>query len=746
MQVTLLNGLYKTQKGHYDLSEVLQNIKTGVYTHAILKVRETLNFKGKRQYNEAKLSLPCFTPSGIFGQAWKTEGESKRPVPPTKRHILDYNGVVVLDYDNLEPMSLFDLQHQVTNCEYTLASFFSPSNKGYKVLVKTSNRNKAKHSQVFKQVRDFYKKLTDIEDDKSGSNINRLCFVSVDSQLHYNEDSKVFLFKSMDKENKKPKKTPVQTTESNSDSDETPMMKMKKALRRIESKGYEYVNGQRHEFVKQFSVECVKYGVTKSDCMTFVDTNLVSADCVTEKVLKVVEWAYSNVTEVGIYEEWVKDNSKPEQKETSNKKEGYEPELYKEKGEQEFIIRLPELDEEGILELDEKTRKAILYQKMIEKILGEHFDFRINVLKNREEYRLKSWTKYKEMDKIEYNSISRALQLHGVSCSPAKLESIILSHFSKQEHPLKVLFEQWSEKLGTNKTDYISKVADLIHTDAPKGLFHRLFRKWLVASVANVYVETQCTNHHCLILCGDQETNKTTFLSSLFSSEYVFTGHLDLRNKDTLISLTDTFIIVLDEQFSVLDKEKDWETLKSAVTMPRIKARWHYAKSSKLAPRIANFCGTTNRIEILQDDTGNRRFIPFQVTTPINVNKLRKIDLTKMWAQAYNLYKQGWKYLPTQNEKLEIESYQQKFKKLQTEHHIILNLYESCDDKDKEMQLVSSFEIWERLHRDYPKLDKNVTPNFVARAMKHLGFQQKNTHRDGGKRARYWVVKYANRN
>lgn len=100
MKVTLLNGLYKTQKGHYDLFEVLNQIKIGVYTSKVIQCRNTLNFKGKKAYQKIKVELPCFTPSGKFGQSWgKDANGDRKPIPPTKKHLLEYNGIVVLDYD-----------------------------------------------------------------------------------------------------------------------------------------------------------------------------------------------------------------------------------------------------------------------------------------------------------------------------------------------------------------------------------------------------------------------------------------------------------------------------------------------------------------------------------------------------------------------------------------------------------------------------------------------------------------------
>ncbi|WMX16540.1 VapE domain-containing protein [Aureispira sp. CCB-E] len=738
MKVTLLNGLYKIQKGHFELEDIFKEIQKGVYGQPVFDCRTALSLRGKKAYTNEKLNLPCFTPSGRFGQAWTTDKKTKekRPIPPTKRHLIEYNGIVVLDYDDLEIFTLLALIDKVKNCKFTFACFYSPSGNGYKVLVRTTNKDPQQHANAFKAVRSYFFELTGVEDDKSSSNFNRLCFVSVDSTLLFNEDSTLFEFQPTLFEKPKKEAPTPSIPVNNVDYD-----CITKAINKIEKNGFSFVNGQRHEYRKQFAIECVKYGVTKEECLYFVENNLVTVDTNLKQAESVVHWAFENIKEVGIYATWAEDNGKTEAIKPKDKKEDYVPELYQASKAEEFKISIPELSADEILELDSKIQDSIAYQRIVEQTLDKFFDFRINILKKREEYRLKEWKEFKEMDKLEYNSISRALKLHGVKCTPAVLESVILSHFSKQVHPLKEKFEGWGNHLGEDKTDYIAQVAKLVKTDAPKDLFLNVFKKWIVASVANVFVEGHCTNHHCIILCGDQGTNKTTFFTSLFSPEYVFTGHIDLKNKDSMILLTDTFLVVLDEQFSVLNKEAEWEALKSAVTMPRIKARWHYAKSSKLAPRIANFCGTANRIEILQDDTGNRRFVPFQLTEPININELKKIDIRKMWAQAYKLFKENWFYLPTVKEKNQIDKYQQGFKKLANEHYLIMDMFEPYTKKDSDLELLSSTEIWKQLEKDY-NLSKDVTVSKIGRAMHFLGFQQKTVTRESDKRrARYWQLK-----
>lgn len=745
MKVTVLNGLFKTHKENVELPTILGWIKNGKYTQQVIQCRATLGKLGKAAYKKKKVNLPCFTPSGRFKQAWKSDDKTgqKKPATPRKDHLIEYNGNVVLDYDDLDVFQLQEITQKARSAPYTHTCFESPSGDGFKIIVKTTNQDPLQHANAFKAVSDYYNKLCGLEakSDTSSSNFNRLCFVSSDAALMYNKDSKVFAFQASLFKPKKTKQAPAPTPIEIDNVEEY----IVKAMNLVESKGYLFVDGKRREYIKYFTIECVKFGVPINECKTFVENNLLSADCDHKMVNDLVEGMYKFISanEHGIYAKWTAENRPKSKQSTAPKEKEYKPELYQEKEVEAAKIELPVLSYDEISNLeDDKLRKSIIYQNLIEKKLNEFFEFRVNILKDREEYRMKGSQKFKEVTQREYNQMSRAFIKHGVNCPPSKLQTVISSHFAKDVNPVKEMFQRWSKNLGDDKTDYIKKVAQLVKTDAPKGLFETVFKKWLVASVANVFVENQCTNHHCIVLCGRQGTNKTTFFTSLFSSEYTFTGHMDLRNKDSMILLADTFLIVLDEQFSVLDKDQDWEILKSSITMPRVKARWHYAKNSRLRPRIANFCGTANRIDILQDDTGNRRFIPFQLTDVIDLNKLRKIDMSKLWAQAYNLYKSGWYYLSSRKEQQQIELYQKDFKKLNDEHHFIMDMYEPSDfdDTTLDAEYLSSGEVLKDINDTYGKGQLKV--NAVGRALSFLGFEQKTFVRDkDSKRGRYWAIK-----
>lgn len=209
---------------------------------------------------------------------------------------------------------------------------------------------------------------------------------------------------------------------------------------------------------------------------------------------------------------------------------------------------------------------------------------------------------------------------------------------------LKQLIKDFSKEVKADKRDYINEVAQLVETNSEPGAFNQAFKKWVVASVANLYEKEKNTNSRCLILCGGQGMRKTSFWSLLFSPYECFLGHVSLSSKDSLILLTDSFLVILDEQFETIKKDEKWERLEALIRMPQVRVRKYYQKEAKVYDRIANFCGTTNLPKEELEGRSKDVFIPFELTAAIKIGALKKITMRKMWGQAYNLYESGFAY------------------------------------------------------------------------------------------------------
>ena len=80
--------------------------------------------------------------------------------------------------------------------------------------------------------------------------------------------------------------------------------------------------------------------------------------------------------------------------------------------------------------------------------------------------------------------------------------------------------------------------------------------------------------------------------------------------------------------------------LKAAVTMPSIDERAAYAHFHEHRQHIASFCGTGNNVQFLGDETGNRRWLPFEVES-IRSPRDHPFNYAGIYAQAYALARPG---------------------------------------------------------------------------------------------------------
>jgi len=168
------------------LFEELKNIKTGVFQNIILKCRKAYSENDKELYGQLKNQLPSVTYCGVFKDGRKLE------------NLLHYNELMIIDIDKLTEVDLTSLKNKLSKDKYILALWKSPSGFGLKGLIKIDS-NVNQHKEVFNSLSQYYLENYNIEIDKSGSDITRLCFTSWDPEIHYNSKSIIYVRPTIDK-------------------------------------------------------------------------------------------------------------------------------------------------------------------------------------------------------------------------------------------------------------------------------------------------------------------------------------------------------------------------------------------------------------------------------------------------------------------------------------------------------------------------------------------------------------------
>ena len=154
--------------------------------------------------------------------------------------------------------------------------------------------------------------------------------------------------------------------------------------------------------------------------------------------------------------------------------------------------------------------------------------------------------------------------------------------------------------------------------------------------------------------------------------------------KDGKLELVQNFIINLDD----LDGKSKWDVgqLKSVFSMPSVKERPFFGTTPVLFERRASFWGSTNKDDILVDETGSTRWNIIKVKS-INHDDggskgySQNVVIEQVWAQVYAALNAGEKYNLTSDEMNSSEEKNKGFRKISHEQELIMKYMEVVEDE-----------------------------------------------------------------
>lgn len=660
-------------KEHISLEDMLSRIKQCIYSQWIKPLRRMLKEGNRQSYDSAKKKLCAFTPSGKF------VGGRKREL------LVEYSGVVVLDFDKLSEDDLPEIKAVIAGCDYTLACFVSPSGIGLKVLVSVST-GAEEHLKAFLSVQRFYQSLTGVEIDPSGKDITRLCFVSMDVDLYYNPGAEVFdpiAGSGQTWPSPKPKGPTVEGTLELEGETEKPLTNFDEKTKEIPapatrkpvspdgSKGIleiyrsciayvqrhcSFVKGQRNEFVFALALQLKRVGVPEelTEMMLLQDYNFDERE-----VRGCIKSAYGYNRSDEVQEK--KRKTKPETPEAkANKSPGgiKNQSFAMDPGEQEPPEPAPK----------QKMQKgAELYDlETVERMLRLCFETRYNDVTGLVEWRhAKTREPFKRMIDHDEHSMFRALHHADQKIPISTLHILLTSDFSRPYNPFVGYFRQLPKWNGV--TDFIGQLSSTVKTN-DDAYWAFCFRKWFVAYAASL-ISDEVINHTVIVLIGAQGAGKTSWMKLLVPhalSNYLGTAALQTDSKDTSIQLSECALIILDELENL--NRKDLAAFKELITRPEIRIRRPYGRNSENLPRRASFIASVNFEQVLTDPSGSRRYLCSKVET---LDYKHTVDVDGAMAQAYALYKSGFKFWFDQEEIKELTNRNEDFMSKSVEEELI---------------------------------------------------------------------------
>ncbi len=361
--------------------------------------------------------------------------------------------------------------------------------------------------------------------------------------------------------------------------------------------------------------------------------------------------------------------------------------------------------------------------KMIQYLMSK-YDFRNNEILN---VVFASEKGKENVEQINPNNLYLEAKQAGFRCSIQDIKIFLSSDYIPKINPLLSYFENVEQCYSQQEDgDYVQRFSEYVKV-ADQELFGVQFKKWLVRCIACA-LEDEFFNKQALILVQNkQNSGKTTFTRFLvpaaleeYKAENIST------DKDSLISLTENFIIIQDELSTMTRTEINAQ--KALMSKSSVKVRHPYARKTTKNPRRASIIGSTNKAEFLTDETGSVRWLCFTVQE-IDWAYKTDIDIDKVWAQAYQLYKSGFKYQMTTVEILENENLNSTYKTLSTEAELIQRFY-SPGTKEKNDAFMTATEMGEELMIQTNSKFK-LSPMEIGKGLVLLGFNQVQVRKEG---------------
>lgn len=627
----------------------------------------------------------------------------------TYAHVKGFTGFIMVDIDGIPPERFAAILTLVKEDIHSFLVYITISGCGIRVISHVEGGvTKANYRMVWEWVNDHYARLCGVEIDGQCKNATRMSVLCHDPEALLRPEASSFHTSGM-KPREKPKRGTAVTV--------TAERAYKIIRAQLEEEGIAYAPSSYNDYVSRCFYHTNRYGVPQADAEAWALRTF--PDYPREQLLPIVKSCYSLTMEFN-------------------------------------TVPLPRSVRKKEKENDSSHKKATVEE--MEEFINGYMKFRMNMLTHQIETQLiaDAYTDRPEAsachwqrltDHIE-NSLWCAMQHHGMAVNLNELHTLLGSDFVKEYHPLKEYLDGLPPWDG--ETDYIDRLAAMVHVkESPHSplqqdksrerndlsetpvRFADILKRWMVSMIAAALDET-VVNQVILTLIGRQGSYKTSFMQHILPpvlSEYYTTKSNSSRmTKDDLFTMTENLVINLEEIDTMPPSELN--QLKAMVTQRYVDERRAYGRNKVHLPHVASFVATGNNLQFLTDDTGNRRWLPFEVED-IDSPWEADIPYEGIYSQTYALYQDvNFRYWFTDKEIQQLRGHVQQFEVPRPEYELILTYYRKPVGLERGVYTTSS-----QIIGRFGNTSLRLSLQKVGRAMRELGFRQVKASN-----ANYWVV------
>lgn len=306
------------------------------------------------------------------------------------------------------------------------------------------------------------------------------------------------------------------------------------------------------------------------------------------------------------------------------------------------------------------TNKEMLRSLQLDEFMRRRYELRYNTMTDAPEYRERHsfCFEFRPVTKRVRNSIALNAQEEGLVAWDRDIDRYVCSDRLKDYAPI----EDYLKRLPTwDGKDRIRPLMNRVRTDNPK--WEELSYRWFLSMVAHWQgIDKNHGNALSPLLVGEQGCGKSTFCINILPPELkaYYTDSIDFsRKRDAEIYLSRFALINIDEFDQVSEQHQGF--LKHLLQKPVVNVRKQYEKQVEALKRYASFIATSNHSDLLNDLSGNRRFICIKVDGVID--NCQPIEYEQLYAQAVAALKNNERYYLTHDEELALSDDNEAFRR-----------------------------------------------------------------------------------
>ena len=696
MHISLFNGFADKNPKPITICEVVEIIRADQRLQVLTENHRRYRAMGDTARAEAeKQHMPCYSVAVLFSGGKQ------------QKHIVSYTGLSIVDLDHVPSERMAEVLTLVKADPHTLLAYTTISGEGVRVLFRYKMKTHPNppceggnfgiaepiplpyregwggslYKHAFLTGNEYYCNLLNLPYDEKCKNATRISGMAHDPEVYYNPDATAIIVDMTKKSAGRPRKgTKIERVEES-------------VIRELEQRGVVYAPGSHNKYISGACYMMNRYGVSLGDCTAWALDRFCDYQQQGNDVASIVRSCYQQTEEHG--------TTRPPKAVSDKQATVAQIEA--------FLAERVQLRRNvvtGFVEVRETHPNPPCEG-------GNSIVAEQSPLPHREGWGGSSFRQFTDDDR---NSLWRALSKElGARVVRQDISAVVKSDFSPRYHP----FEEYISSLQPwdGATDHIARLASSVTVKGDQEYFSRCFKKWLVAFIAAIF-DPEEVNHEILVFIGRQGSYKSTWFHYLLPPELrqYFLPKLMSNSgitKDDLFKIAQSGLVCLEEIDNM--KQRDLNQLKAITTMRTINERRSYGEFNEFHRHIASFCATGNNRFFLTDHTGNRRFLTFEVES-IVPPQTYNFGYEGVYAQAYALWQQGFRYWFNEEENAEINLRNIEFEAPNKELELITKYYRA-PMQGEECKFLTATDILERINGSIKEQLSTVRIGIALRAM-----------------------------